>query len=109
MGPQAWSYVSCARADAPARVHQGLRGRYRGYAEGGSRVLAGDDHASAEPAPCTDGAAGIVDGSEGSQALEGCFRQRHRLTQRLIEQWLPIAALGAESVRERRSMTALPP
>ena len=28
---------------------------------------------------------------------------------RLIERWLPIAALGAESVRERRSMTALPP
>ena len=30
-------------------------------------------------------------------------------TARLIEQWLPIAALGEESVRERRSMTALPP
>src|SRR3954470_8388305 len=28
---------------------------------------------------------------------------------RLIEDWLPIAALGEESVRERRSMTALPP
>src|SRR5438309_10416450 len=28
---------------------------------------------------------------------------------RLIETWLPIAALGEESVRERRSMTALPP
>ena len=28
---------------------------------------------------------------------------------RLIERWLPIAALGIESVRERRSMTALPP
>jgi adenine-specific DNA methylase len=28
---------------------------------------------------------------------------------RLIEEWLPIAALGEESVRERRSMTALPP
>src|SRR5436190_9004075 len=28
---------------------------------------------------------------------------------RLIERWLPIAALGVESVRERRSMTALPP
>lgn len=27
----------------------------------------------------------------------------------LIEEWLPIAALGEESVRERRSMTALPP
>ncbi len=31
------------------------------------------------------------------------------MTQRLIEAWLPIAALGEESVRERRSMTALPP
>jgi adenine-specific DNA methylase len=31
------------------------------------------------------------------------------MTQRLIENWLPIAALGEESVRERRSMTALPP
>jgi adenine-specific DNA methylase len=30
-------------------------------------------------------------------------------TRRLIESWLPIAALGEESVRERRSMTALPP
>ena len=28
---------------------------------------------------------------------------------RLIERWFPIAALGEESVRERRSMTALPP
>ncbi len=28
---------------------------------------------------------------------------------RLIERWLPIAALGEESARERRSMTALPP
>ena len=28
---------------------------------------------------------------------------------RLIEDWLPIAALGEESTRERRSMTALPP
>jgi adenine-specific DNA methylase len=28
---------------------------------------------------------------------------------RLIEEWLPIAALGEESRRERRSMTALPP
>lgn len=31
------------------------------------------------------------------------------MTQRLIETWLPIAELGEESVRERRSMTALPP
>ena len=31
------------------------------------------------------------------------------MTRRLIENWLPIAALGEESVRERRSMTALPP
>lgn len=31
------------------------------------------------------------------------------MTSRLIEHWLPIAALGEESVRERRSMTALPP
>jgi putative DNA methylase len=28
---------------------------------------------------------------------------------RLIEEWMPIGALGEESVRERRSMTALPP
>ena len=28
---------------------------------------------------------------------------------RLIERWLPIAALGEESVRERRSMTRVPP
>ena len=28
---------------------------------------------------------------------------------RLIERWLPIAALGEESIRERLSMTALPP
>lgn len=31
------------------------------------------------------------------------------MTRRLIEDWLPIAALSEESVRERRSMTALPP
>jgi len=31
------------------------------------------------------------------------------MTRRLIEEWLPVAALGEESVRERRSMTALPP
>ena len=31
------------------------------------------------------------------------------MTTRLIESWLPIAALGEESIRERRSMTALPP
>ncbi len=30
-------------------------------------------------------------------------------SRRLIEEWLPIAALGEESARERRSMTALPP
>ena len=28
---------------------------------------------------------------------------------RLIERWLPIAEIGEESIRERRSMTALPP
>ena len=28
---------------------------------------------------------------------------------RLIERWMPIAELSEESVRERRSMTALPP
>jgi len=31
------------------------------------------------------------------------------MTRRLIESWLPIAALSEESLRERRSMTALPP
>lgn len=31
------------------------------------------------------------------------------MARRLIEEWLPVAALGEESVRERRSMTALPP
>jgi adenine-specific DNA methylase len=31
------------------------------------------------------------------------------MTTRLIEKWLPIAALGEECARERRSMTALPP
>jgi adenine-specific DNA methylase len=31
------------------------------------------------------------------------------MTRRLIEDWLPIAALGEESVGERRSMTAPPP
>src|SRR5229473_2595072 len=30
-------------------------------------------------------------------------------SRRLIEEWLPIAELSEESVRERRSMTALPP
>ena len=31
------------------------------------------------------------------------------MTRRLIEEWLPVAEIGEESVRERRSMTALPP
>lgn len=31
------------------------------------------------------------------------------MNKRLIEEWLPIADIGEESVRERRSMTALPP
>src|SRR3954471_18838855 len=31
------------------------------------------------------------------------------VSRRLIERWLPIAALGEESVRERRSLQALPP
>ena len=31
------------------------------------------------------------------------------MTRRLIEEWLPIADLGEESVRERRAMSALPP
>ena len=31
------------------------------------------------------------------------------MSTRLIETWLPIAELSEESVRERRSMTALPP
>ena len=31
------------------------------------------------------------------------------MTKRLIEEWLPIADLSEESIRERRSMTALPP
>lgn len=31
------------------------------------------------------------------------------MSRRLIEEWLPIAALGEECMRERRSMTALPP
>jgi putative DNA methylase len=36
-------------------------------------------------------------------------KQQPTSSTRLIERWLPIAALGEESVRERRSMTALPP
>ncbi|WP_165175272.1 DUF1156 domain-containing protein [Desulfovibrio sp. ZJ369] len=31
------------------------------------------------------------------------------MSRRLIEEWLPIAELSEESIRERRSMTALPP
>lgn len=31
------------------------------------------------------------------------------MDRRLIEEWMPIGALGEESARERRSMTALPP
>jgi putative DNA methylase len=31
------------------------------------------------------------------------------MTKRLIEEWLPITERGEESIRERRSMTALPP
>lgn len=31
------------------------------------------------------------------------------MSRRLIEEWLPVAEIGEESTRERRSMTALPP
>lgn len=31
------------------------------------------------------------------------------MSRRLIEEWLPVAEIGEESVRERRSITALPP
>ena len=31
------------------------------------------------------------------------------MTKHLIEEWLPIAELGEESMRERRSITAMPP
>lgn len=37
------------------------------------------------------------------------MEEEHMSDVRLIERWLPIAALSEESVRERRSMTALPP
>jgi hypothetical protein len=42
---------------------------------------------------------------------DSCADDRERRTsdRRLIEEWLPIAALCEESIRERRSMTALPP
>ena len=43
-----------------------------------------------------------------SGAIEGGKEQVQR-TRRLIEEWMPIAALSEESIRERRSMTALPP
>jgi len=36
-------------------------------------------------------------------------KETHPTDTRLIERWLPIAEIGEESVRERRSMTALPP
>lgn len=40
---------------------------------------------------------------------EGAEEGEARMTRRLIESWLPIAALSEEAIRERRSMTALPP
>ena len=40
---------------------------------------------------------------------ESCEPNQSLNDRRLIERWLPIAALSEESVRERRSMTALPP
>ena len=46
-----------------------------------------------------------MDGAERAGQLLGATAAGRRL----IEEWLPIAALGEESVRERRSMTALPP
>ena len=46
-----------------------------------------------------------MDGTQGASAEQATSSADTRL----IERWLPIAALGEESVRERRSMTALPP
>jgi putative DNA methylase len=46
---------------------------------------------------------------DGVQGLDSAGDTTTQADTRLIERWLPIAALGEESVRERRSMTALPP
>src|ERR1700761_8169430 len=46
---------------------------------------------------------------DGTQGLPIAEQSGEHVDTRLIERWLPIAALGEESVRERRSMTALPP
>src|SRR6185312_584021 len=46
---------------------------------------------------------------DGLQGLTLANESRAEADTRLIERWLPIAALGEESARERRSMTALPP
>lgn len=46
-----------------------------------------------------------MDGEQGAATAQ----TTGQADSRLIEHWLPIAALGEESVRERRSMTALPP
>ena len=41
--------------------------------------------------------------------LAGGVAASARRDRRLIEEWMPIAALSEESIRERRSMTSLPP
>src|SRR5579863_4746455 len=57
------------------------------------------------PCPLTSGKESVL-----SQQVESpVAKVAPKATRRLIEEWLPIAALSEESVRERRSMTALPP
>jgi adenine-specific DNA methylase len=48
-------------------------------------------------------------GTDGVKQSEPVSPAAPGSDRRLIEEWLPIAALSEESVRERRSMTALPP
>ena len=89
--------------DALARQHAGGGGRDRADGPRRSRLLARHGDAPEEPPSRAYGASLSPDRTEA---------QQEELTMsdtRLIERWLPIGAIGEESARERRSMTALPP
>src|SRR5207248_96351 len=90
------------RPNAISGEHAGSRGGHRDYGPRGSCLLARYGDAPPQPTARPDRAPLSAHRSEA-------YLIPIMTDTRLIERWLPIAALGEESVRERRSMTALPP
>src|SRR5690606_35931970 len=98
--PHAGAAVPRARTHAQPREHAPGGGGRRGDEPGRSRVLARHGDAPQEPAPRAHRAPRPA--HRAPPARSGA------LSERLIERWLPIAALGIESLRERTPMTPFP-